>query len=254
MNDVISPWPGRIAAAAAVSALLAIACGLIPGPLHRIGLLTIESAVGLTLFAAIPGLLALVAGALTLLMFREETVGKRRIQAVLSLAVGLVVCGVFVAWVTKASSLPPIHDISTDTQDPPAFEAPLDYRKAAVNPPAYPGEKTADAQHSAYPDVATLYSSVSCEGVLAAAKTVAEQLGWQIVASSEGDGSECRLEAIARTGWFGLYDDIVMRGRDNGYETAIDTRAKARIGVSDLGRNAATIVEFNRRLQAELGE
>lgn len=254
MNDVISPWPGRIAVAGVVSAALAIGCGLVPGPAHRAGLLATESAIGLTLFAAIPGLLALVAGALALTMFRAEIMGRRRIQAVLALAVGLIVCGVFVAWVNKASSLPPIHDLSTDTEDPPAFDALLGYRKDAVNPPEYAGETTAELQHRAYPDVATLYTSVSCEGVLAAAEAVAQQMGWETVASTEGNGAECRLEAIARSGWFGFYDDIIVRGRDNGYETAVDTRAKARIGVSDLGRNAATIVEFNRRLQAELGE
>ena len=254
MNDEISPWPGRIAAAGMLSALLAIAFGLVPGPAHRFGLLATESAVGLTLFAAIPGLLALVAGAVVLIMFRHEAVGKQRLLAIFAVTIGLIVCGVFAAWVNKASSLPPIHDISTDTVDPPAFDALLSYRQDATNPPDYPGENTANAQYDAYPDVATLYTSVSCEGVLAAAITVAEQSGWEIVASSEGDGAECGLEAISRTGWFGFYDDIVVRGRDNGYETAVDTRAKARTGGSDLGRNAATIVEFNRRLQIELGE
>jgi hypothetical protein len=254
MNDVISPWSGRVAAAAVVSAALAIACGLIPGPAHRAGLLAMETAVAMTLFAAIPGLLSLVAGAALLIVFRRETLGNRRVQAFLAIAVGLIVCGVFVAWIHKATSLPPIHDLSTDTSDPPAFDALLSYRLDAANPPDYPGEKTAELQSRAYPDVATLYTSVSCEGVLAAAEAVALRMGWEVVASSEGDGSECRLEAMAQTRWFGFRDDIVVRGRDNGYETAVDVRAKARTGVSDLGRNAATIVEFNQRLQAELGE
>lgn len=254
MNNLISAWPRRLAAAGVVNALLAILCALSAGPAHRFGLLATESAVGLTLFAAIPGLLALVAGILVLVLFREPATGSIRLQALAALVIGLVVCGVFVAMVNKASSLPPIHDISTDMLDPPAFDALLAHRTDATNPPDYAGEQIADAQRAAYPEVATLYTSVSCEGVLAAAETVAGQMGWEVIASSEGDGSECRLEAVARSSWFGLYDDVVVRGRDNGYETAIDTRAKARVGVSDLGRNAANIIEFNRRLREELGE
>lgn len=254
MNDDISPWPGRIALAGVLCALAALMIAGLAGPAHRLGLLATESAVALTLFAAVPGLLALVAGVLVLVMFRQASVGALRLQAVTALVIGLVVCGVFSLWVNKASSLPPIHDISTDTEDPPLFEALLGRRGDAANPADYAGQAAASAQKRAYANVSTLYTSVSCEGVLAAAETVAGQMGWEIVASSEGNGAECRLEAIARTGWFGFYDDVVVRGRDNGYETAVDVRAKARMGASDLGRNAAKIVEFQDRLKTELGE
>ena len=43
--------------------------------------------------------------------------------------------------------MPAIHDITTDTQNPPAFEALADVREAAPNAVDYPGDATAQQQH-----------------------------------------------------------------------------------------------------------
>src|SRR3990172_3309634 len=52
-----------------------------------------------------------------------------RAAAWFGLAASLVVAGVPAAWVWTARSVPAIHDISTDTENPPAFSAVVPLRK-----------------------------------------------------------------------------------------------------------------------------
>jgi hypothetical protein len=53
-------------------------------------------------------------------------------------------------------SVPKIHDITTDTDNPPRFYALLKLRKDALNPVTYGGQEIAEQQHKAYPDLAPL--------------------------------------------------------------------------------------------------
>jgi hypothetical protein len=45
----------------------------------------------------------------------------------------------------RAKQLPPIHDITTDTHDPPPFVAVLPLRKDVLNPATYGGDVVAAA-------------------------------------------------------------------------------------------------------------
>ena len=73
--------------------------------------------------------------------------------ALVALIVGLVVVGV--PWQMKrtAQQVPPIHDITTDTDDPPRFVDILPLRKYAPNAADYGGPDLAAQQHAAYPDI-----------------------------------------------------------------------------------------------------
>jgi uncharacterized protein (DUF1499 family) len=75
---------------------------------------------------------------------------------------------------------------------------------------------------------------------------VATALGWEIVAASEDDG---RFEATDTTFWFGFKDDVVVRIRPEGDGSRIDLRSVSRVGVGDLGANAARIKRFVQRIE-----
>ena len=49
--------------------------------------------------------------------------------------------------------------------------------------------------------------------------------------------------------WFGFKDDIVVRVRPEGAGSRVDVRSMSRVGLSDLGANAARVRAFLARLQ-----
>jgi len=60
---------------------------------------------------------------------------------------------------------------------------------------------------------------------------------------------EGRIEATDTTIWFGFKDDIVIRISSADGGSRIDVRSVSRLGKSDLGKNAARIRAYLRRLQ-----
>ncbi|WP_376696573.1 DUF1499 domain-containing protein [Wenzhouxiangella sp. EGI_FJ10305] len=161
--------------------------------------------------------------------------------------IGLATAAVPYLQVQKARSVPPIHDITTDTANPPEFVAIAPLREDAPNPVEYPGEETAEQQREAYPQIETLqldaWPAIAFEHALA----VARAQGWEIVASSESEG---RIEATATTFWFGFKDDVVIRIRGDNKGSAVDVRSKSRVGRSDVGANAERIESYLEALQA----
>ena len=168
-----------------------------------------------------------------------------------TLAGAITVLAVPAGWARTGRSVPPIHDITTDTQDPPQFVDVLPHRRAAINPPEYDGDEVAAQQRAAWPDLAPLAVALPRARVHAAVRTVMERSGWKVVGD---DATAGRLEAIATTRWFRFKDDIVVRLRDRpDGGTTVDMRSKSRIGRSDLGTNARRIRTFLRDLQSHLG-
>jgi uncharacterized protein (DUF1499 family) len=190
-------------------------------------------------YAAWAGVAALVLSTLSLV------VGPRRGRALLALVVAAVTVGVPWSWQQQARSVPPIHDITTDTDDPPAFVAIVPLRADAPNPVAYAGAETAAQQRQAYPDIQTRRLQLPAAEAFAAAERAARDLGWTIVAAVPGEG---RLEASDTTFWFRFTDDIVVRIRPQGSGSVVDIRSKSRVGRGDVGTNAARIRRFLDRL------
>ena len=88
------------------------------------------------------------------------------------------------------SSVPAIHNISTDTQDPPAFDALVAVREAeGANPLAYNASVLARQQQQAYPWVQTLKVPTNPGIVLNQAVSVLEDLGLEVVNVSVEQGS-----------------------------------------------------------------
>jgi hypothetical protein len=87
-----------------------------------------------------------------------------------------------------ALNKPPIHDISTDTDDPPPFVAVAPLRKDARNAVEYGGPEVAAQQRKAYPDIAPASLSLPPGQAFARAEEAARAQGWEIVAVVPAEG------------------------------------------------------------------
>ena len=139
---------------------------------------------------------------------------------------------------------PPIHDISTDTTNPPAFEALDETRAGARNTLEYGGPELAAAQAAGYPDIAPLETDMTTDVAFERALTVASEMGWDVVAS---DTDRKRFEAVARTPVFYFADDVVVVVTEQDEGARVDMRGVSRVGRSDQGKNAARIRDFQQR-------
>jgi len=173
--------------------------------------------------------------------------GRRALAAALAgLLLSALVVGTLWHWKQTAVHVPPIHDISTDTDDPPAFVAVLPLRADAPNPAVYGGPEIAAQQHKGYPDLVSTLLSVPPGRAFEMARKAADDMCWKIVDANPGEG---RIEATATTLWFGFKDDIVIRIRPVEGGSRIDIRSVSRVGRSDVGTNAKRIRLFQERVR-----
>jgi uncharacterized protein (DUF1499 family) len=220
--------------------LLAVA-----GPGHKGGLLSLNAAFLLLTVAALGAVLALVLGTVAALWNRRKGSAGLALASLLAAVVGLALTVNFTGWFLAGRDVPMIHDITTDTLDPPQFVELMALRAGAPNPAEYPGEETAQQQRQAYPDLMPIRVRAEKDAVFSAAVRVAMELGWDIVAQAPGEG---RIEAVDTTRYFGFRDDVVIRMRRENGEVVVDVRSKSRVGLSDVGTNAARIRAFRERL------
>ena len=141
-----------------------------------------------------------------------------------------------------------IHDITTDTENPPQFVALHALRLKTFNGPEYGGEKIARIQKEAYPDIRPRVTGEAPGAAFDLALRAARRMGWDIVAVAPEDG---RIEATATTRWLRFKDDVVIRVSPSGAGSRIDVRSKSRLGRSDLGANAKRIRRYFEVLDAE---
>ena len=174
--------------------------------------------------------------------------GRR--NAVLPIGIGLLASIVALATMGQqyrlTTTVPPINDITTDLDDPPAFGA-LELRGAGVLD--YDPDKGV-AQRRGYAHIATERSDLAPDDASRKALAVARELGWDVLADTDTDG-ELTVEATATTFWFGFVDDVVVRIRPDGGGSLIDIRSASRVGSSDLGANARRIDAFMARLRGD---
>ncbi|HTT14025.1 MAG TPA: DUF1499 domain-containing protein, partial [Burkholderiaceae bacterium] len=197
---------------------------------------------------------SIVLGALAVLVSLVAAFLARRFSgaqgfgaALAGVLLGAVVGGYPAAHAIKARRVPPIHDVTTDTANPPVFVALAETRRAAPNGLDYAGDEVAALQKRAYPDVMTLRSSLPPAELFARAVKVVADSGWQVVESMPQEG---RLEATATTRMFGFKDDVVVRVRAATDGSELDVRSMSRIGTSDIGANAARIRAFMEQMHA----
>lgn len=160
-----------------------------------------------------------------------------------------IISGSALYWNHRATSAPPIHDISTDLESPPEFVALLRLREGARNQPDYPGEATADEQRQAYPHIQPLELQMDLQEVMDAAVIILAQRNWDFVAINRNEG---RIEATEKLPWFGFKDDVILRFSPTATGTRVDMRSKSRVGRGDLGVNARRIDRFLSDLEESL--
>ncbi len=193
----------------------------------------------------------LAAAALSLIaLIPTRPGGPRRglIFAVLGLVIGLTAAAVPWQWRRASQGVPPIHDITTDLQNPPEFVAVRPLRAGAPNPPEYAGEETAEHQRASYPDIQPLVLPVPPEQAFERALAAARGMGWEIVEANPAEG---RIEATAETFWFRFKDDVVVRITPAQGGSRIDVRSKSRVGRGDMGTNARRVRSYLARVQRE---
>lgn len=241
-----------IVAVSVISILLAGAIA-VAGPGTRFGWW--EYGVGLDIMrkAALP---VMVAAGVSALAFIAALI-KARGLAALALVAALFSAGtayVPVQMKKLATSNPFIHDITTDFTKPPAIVEGAKYPRN--NPPEYVGDEpaarsdltTAEAQREAFPDIKPLVINRSLDESAEIVREILGAMGMEMLADGLADGG-WTFEATFQSVWFGFIDDFVVRLTPEGSKTRVDVRSKSRVGLSDLGANAARIRDFMSRLE-----
>ncbi|MFT4934723.1 MAG: hypothetical protein ACI9LT_001409 [Pseudoalteromonas distincta] len=228
-----------------------------------LGVLIVQWGPRLLIAALVIALVALVAT-----LVRSPRTGWR--AALIALIIPAVGFG-YLGYVRgQSADIPPIHDVTTNVEDPPVYsEAMIALRTAEEsNPvaefsapltslPAYQGPRFAplagktlgQVGQEAYPELTTLVTAKAPADAFAAAEAEARAQGWAIVSADAG-----AIEATAETFWFGFKDDVVIRVRPAEAGSAIDMRSTSRVGLSDLGANAARIEGYMTALAARLAD
>ena len=207
---------------------------------------------GLMPASAVVAALAVTLSLLTLVLRWSEL--DLRGVAMVSVALVLGAALAYVPWQYNRmrTTLPAIHDITTDTENPPNVQcgAPgtgsRTCRRRRLPRPARPA-----ASKTAYPDVAPLKAPMPVGKAFAEALDVARSMpGWTIVASEPDAG---RIEASQQSRWFRFTDDIVIRVACDELGAHIDMRSTSRQGRSDFGVNAARIRAYLVALRQRIG-
>lgn len=173
------------------------------------------------------------------------------VVAVLSLVLGLALLGVGAYGYSLYGSKPMIRDVSTDTDNPPKFIGPIKTVQAEEGMEFLPnttikrGYDVMDgiAQASGYSNIKPVEfrqaRDVVYEAALIAAKT---SPGWTITFEQSW---EFHFEAEIRSETFRFMDDLVAEvrtGKEN--KSILQVRSRSRVGLFDLGVNAARIKKF----------
>ena len=229
--------------------LVAAALTLLAAPVgYRLGIVPLLTAL-LTLFrwgayGAVAAVGVSLVG-LVMTLLRPRAARRGLALSVAAVLVGAVLVGT-PARFRYGSPAPPIHDITTDTQNPPLFVAvvPLNTPERTV----YGGEAIASQQREAYPDLQPVTLEMPPPQAFDHALAVVQDMGWELVATDADAG---RIEATDTTFWFGFKDDVVIRVKPAGGGSRIDIRSLSRVGGGDVGVNANRIREYVAALTAQ---
>jgi len=221
---------------------------LVTGPLgYKFSMVPLEPSLISLLIAVVGGALVFLVGLVYLVIAMRSGLGRDRNLVIVSMILGLIPVGIIGPQMAAAGDVPPIHDITTDTANPPAFVAIVPLRENAPNgyeygvSEAWPAAKLGAATMEAYPDLKAIESDLSVADAVDRGEIALKAMGLEIVAVDKEAGL---VEATATTLWFGFKDDMVVRVVSNGEGSIIDLRSMSRVGQSDVGANAARIGDF----------
>jgi uncharacterized protein (DUF1499 family) len=196
--------------------------------------------IGLLMFS-LAGLLSFISICASALFTRRMKSAQQRQQLSNAAIIALPAIVFFSISIFQGAGAPLIHDVSTDTQNPPIFIKAPSLRTSGDNSLAF---QTANIplQQQAYPELKTLFSQLSPTESQRKAYKIASEMGWLVYYQQEG-----HLEAQARSFWFGFIDDISIRIQATDGGSKIDLRSASRVGRGDLGKNAKRLKKFIAR-------
>jgi uncharacterized protein (DUF1499 family) len=190
------------------------------------------------------GVAAVLFGIVGLVRTRSATGLRGSGRAWTGLLLGAGAVAILVLSAAPGAGLPPINDITTNTEDPPAFVAAPRHPENAgraweLDPGFVPQIR------EAYPDLKPMRLPEDPPEALGRVERAARELGWEIVEVAPEEG---RLEAYEVTRVFRFVDDVVVRVRPADGGSVVDVRSRSRDGRGDLGANAARIRAFRAEL------
>jgi uncharacterized protein (DUF1499 family) len=237
-----TPRRTPLALAALALAIVALLTLFLSGPGSRFGMWHFRTGFEMMRWAARLGIAAAVLALVALVLTR------RRGRVIAAVALVLGACAWFVPWNLRrgAGQYPPIHDVTTDTRNPPVFVAVAPLRRDAANPMEYEGDSIAVLQQKAYPDVRPMMLAMPVDSAFSLALRTARGMGWELVDQNRREG---RIEATATTTWFGFKDDIVIRVTSASGISRVDVRSVSRVGRGDVGANARRIRAYLQALR-----
>lgn len=257
-------WCQRLALVGIIYFALAIV-------LHRFGWVTTPQFFWLVAF----GLLLLVASfalgirAASELWYDGKRGGKATVRGIV-LTIFMFLPFAWAGWL--AVRYPPLSDISTDPEAPPAFVeialmratgAGAGMNRLAGYDPAY-----VELQSNAYPDIGSRRYNTGAERIFGAVRALIADRGWTVVsvrgapqseaetdaAPAQGNGTDegivaqaplnAEIEAVAASAVIGLRTDVAVRIVSEAESTLVDMRSANRYGPHDLGSNARLIQKF----------
>ena len=257
------PLSKRFATWAFVAALLVPVWFGIAALGHKFGIFDLSFAFGTMIIGLGPWLLGIVA---LLAIIAIVWNGLKRNRGALLLAV-LALLVPIAAFIMMASTRAeaqsnPIHDVTTNPNDPPMFSPRIvearnaedandmkDYR-ATLDYAG--GRSTAELNRRLYGHLQPLVTSAPVSEAMAEVEEAMRQAGFENVEADERAGI---VEGTAETFWFGFEDDVVARVRaveDRG--SVIDLRSVSRVGQSDLGKNAERVGELRAAIEQRLNQ
>ena len=231
----LASWSTRLGWFAFVVVMLSIA-------IVRTGFLEIEPALATFGAALVLAALAiLLAFASFVAIWRQGFAGIGR--AVLGLLLGLLLLAYPGYFAYRASKLPMINDISTDTTNPPRFAVLARLRPRGTSD--YPGARVAALQAKAYPDIDGLEYEAPVQLAYRIVLQVVTKRKWHIVdAIAPTAQRPGEIEAVATTLIMGFRDDVAVRVSNAAGSARIDVRSASRYGSTDFGTNAKRIASL----------
>ena len=240
----------RVARALAWTGLgLALACGvaeLLAGLGYRWGWWHFRTGIQIMRWAATADLAAVMLAFIAVGLAYRYGPRTTLVAGVHGLMLAVIVGGPPLYLWRVVDTVPRIHDITTDTANPPAYVAVVPMRKGAENAVGYSAD-VAPQQLKAYPDIVPAMLAVPPAQAFQRVEKVARAMGWEIISVAPED---MRIEATDTTLLFGFKDDIVIRVAANGSGSRVDMRSLSRVGRSDFGVNASRIRKFMAQLAA----
>lgn len=181
---------------------------------------------------------------------------KRRSVAWRRLGPGMLIAAAFflyfLRFVWLGTTLPAIHDISSDPADPPAFVAITPRADSATAVPGAddpqmqglsPRQRLSRLQAKAYGDIRSVRLETTPQQAFDRAAALVGERGWEVAASDPATG---RIEATDTSTFFRFKDDVVIRVRptESGNAAIVDIRSVSRVGQHDFGVNANRVRAF----------